>query len=352
MDPTTLIPPSDAIPTAWGWFYFFLLFTFIIHLLFMNAMLGTGIIALVRHLKFGTQYCPVCKDISRKLPYTIAITINFGVAPFLFLQVLYSQFIYTSSVLMGMFWLSVIALLLIFYYSAYIYDFKYDIWPRLKIFCLGASVILGLVIAFLFTNNMTLMLNPEKWSAYFEQRSGTLLNTGDPTLIPRYLHFVVASVAVGGLFTALLWRFKKDTRAWEYSREGLAWFSWATLAQVAVGVWFLLSLPQDIMLMFMGGESLHTAIFMLGLAGVALSLTFSFKGRLWPTVGSLLGTVVFMVLMRDLVRQAYLDPYFHPSEVSVDPQYLPLYLFIIILIIGLVVVGYMLKLAYEAKREE
>ncbi|RQD75168.1 hypothetical protein [Desulfonatronospira sp. MSAO_Bac3] len=351
MDPSALIPVSDTIPTEWGWFYFFLLLTFIMHLLLMNSMLGMGIMALVKHIKSGDKHCPVCKDISLKLPYTIAFTINFGVAPFLFLQVLYSQFIYTSSVLMGMYWLPVIALLLIFYYSAYIYDFKYDTLSRLKLLFLAVTVIFGLIIAFLFTNNMTLMLNPEKWTGYFENRSGTMLNLGDPTLIPRYLHFVLASIAVGGLATAIIWRFKKDPRATEYIREGLSWFSYATLVQVAVGVWFLISLPTDIMLLFMGGSALHTAIFLVALAGAGFSLFFGFKEMLWPTTAALLGTVVFMVLVRDLVRQAYLAPYFHPRDLEVVPQYSPLYFFIVFLVLGLAVVFYMLKLAFEAKRE-
>jgi hypothetical protein len=351
MDPAGLIPAAEAIPTHWGWFYFFLILTFILHLLFMNVMLGSGIIALVRHLKNGDTPCPVCKDISLKLPYKIAFAINFGVAPLLFLQVLYGRFVYTSSVMMGIYWLSVVGILIIMYYSAYIYDFKYDQWPNLRIYFLISMVVLALVIAFIFSNNMTLMVNPEKWTGYFENRSGTMLNLSDPTLIPRYLHFVVASVAVAGLFMAITWKFKQDPRAEEYSNQGMTWFFYATIVQVGVGLWFLMSLPKDIMLSFMGGSALYTSVFLPGLAGVVLILVLSLKKMVWPTTAGLVFTVVFMVLLRDLVRTAYLAGYYHPSERTVAPEYAPLFIFIAVFVLGLGAVFYMLKLAFEAGKE-
>ncbi len=351
MDPSGLIPVADSIPTHWGWFYFFLILTFILHLLLMNVMLGTGIISLVKHLKKGNKPCPVCKDISLKLPYQIAFTINFGVAPLLFLQVLYGQFIYVSSIMMGVYWLSVVGILMIMYYSAYIYDFKYDQWPGLRLYFLILMVGLALIIAFLFSNNMTLMLNPEKWTGYFDNRSGTMLNLSDPTLIPRYLHFVTASIAVGGLFMAITWKFKQDPRAAMYIDQGMSWFTYATLVQVGVGLWFLISLPQEIMLLLMGGSALHTAVFLLGLAGVVMILVTGFKKMVWPTTAGLLLTITFMVLMRDLVRNAYLAQYYHPSERIVVPEYAPLFIFLVVFILGLGAVFYMLKLAFDAGKE-
>jgi hypothetical protein len=351
MDPSGLIPLADSIPTQWGWFYFFLILTFILHLLLMNVMLGTGIIALARHMKKGGEPCPVCKDISLKLPYQIAFTINFGVAPLLFLQVLYGQFIYVSSIMMGVYWLSVVGILMIMYYSAYIYDFKYDQWPNLRLYFLIIMVALALIIAFLFSNNMTLMLNPEKWTGYFDNRSGTMLNLSDPTLIPRYLHFVTASIAVGGLFMAITWKFKQDPKATEYIHQGMNWFTYATLVQVGVGLWFLISLPQEIMLLLMGGSALYTAVFLLGLAGVTLILVTGFKKMVWATTAGLVLTITFMVLMRDLVRNAYLAEYYHPSERTVVPEYAPLFLFLVVLVLGLGAVFYMLKLAFDAGKE-
>ena len=43
MNPSDLIPVPDAIPVHWGWLNFFLIFTFMLHMLCMNSMLGLGI---------------------------------------------------------------------------------------------------------------------------------------------------------------------------------------------------------------------------------------------------------------------------------------------------------------------
>ena len=352
MNPAHLIPSPDPIPVPWGWFQFLLLLTFVLHLLFMNAMLGTGIIAFVTHLKGAGRSSPLTTGISKKLPYTIAFTVNMGVAPLLFMQVVYGHFFYVSSVLMAFYWISIIGLLLIAYYSAYIYDFKHEALGSGRVFFVGLTVLILLFIGFLFTNNLTLMLHPETWKEYFQKPGGTLLNLSDPTLIPRYLHFVTASLAIGGLFIAFSARFRtlrKIEETGDQKNTGLKWFCTATLAQIAIGLWFFFSLPSGIRLLFMGDSAFHTAVFMAGIAGVVLSLVFGFKKLLLPTAVSLMGTVVFMVLMRDLVRKAYLDPYFSLSSLKVNLQFSPLILFLSCFVVGLAIVGFVLRLAMKSR---
>lgn len=346
----SLIPAADTIPVPWGWLYFFLILTFVLHLLFMNVMLGSAVMAFVRDLR--KKDADVVRDISGKLPYTIAFTVNLGVAPLLFVQVLYGQFMYVSSVLMAVYWLSVIGLLILFYYSAYCYSLEFDKMPAARTWFIGLAVILGLIVAFLFTNNMTLMIQPATWKEYFSNRFGTILNLGDPTLWPRYLHFVAASVAMGGLFQALLAKIRHDPRGRERKINlGMQWFFYATAAQLFIGFWFLISLPREVMLGFMGGDRLSTVLLVLSLAGVVLSLVFGFARRVWPAAGSVLVTIVLMALVRDFVRSACLKPYFRVSDLTVVPQYSPMIVFIMVLVIGLGLVAYMLNLAAKSKQE-
>jgi len=354
MDPSSLIPSSDIISVHWGWFQFFLILTFILHLLFMNTMLGIGIIALVSSVKSKLQDLQTAKEISGKLPYTIAFTVNTGVAPLLFIQVLYGNFIYTSSVLMAVYWLSIFVILLIAYYSAYIYSFKFDTLDSGRTFFIALTVIFMLVIGFFFSNNMTLMLTPDRWTRYFTNPDGTILNFSEPTLFPRFFHFVAASIAVGGLFLALVFKFKKKNS--DYRREkiaaGMRWFNYSTIAQILIGVWFLISLPGDIIFLFFGGNSFATILFFSGIIGTTLALVFGFQEKVWPCTITTLFTIIIMVLIRDLVRRAYLEPYFTISTLKVVPQYSPLILFVVTLVIGLSLVGYMLKLALQNRRED
>ncbi|MCP4668598.1 MAG: hypothetical protein GY849_19825, partial [Deltaproteobacteria bacterium] len=189
---------------------------------------------------------------------------------------------------------------------------------------------------------------------YFQRPGGTLLNLSDPTLIPRYLHFVTASLAVGGLSLALFGRFNRSggmERQRERIHLGLNWFCYATMAQMIVGLWFLMALPSSTMGLFLGESTPHAIVLLTGVAGAVLSLVFGFKKRVIPTAISLVGTVVLMALMRELVRKAYLGPYFSLSSLKVVPQYSPLIMFLCSFVVGLSVAGFILWLAAKSRKE-
>ena len=354
MNPSNLIPLPDAIPVHWGWLNFFLMLTFMLHILCMNTMLGIGIIALFNSFSKKPEAVSTSRQVSTKLPYTIAFTVNMGVAPLLFIQVLYGQFIYTSSLLMAVYWISIVLIMLVAYYSAYLYDFKFDAFGTRRSLFIAVTVILLLTVGFFFSNNMTLMVMPDKWTSYFDNPRGTLLNLSEPTLIPRYLHIVVSAIAVGGLFLAVLWRIKEHRSGTSYLhhiRQSMRWFNYATLSQFIIGSWFLMRLPENISTLFMGSHTYATLLFVIALIGTVVSLIFGFKHRIWPCVGATVVTIAIMVLMRDQLRLAYLKAYFHPSMLKTTPQYGPLLLFLIALVVGMLVIGLMLRLALQNKQE-
>lgn len=355
MNPATLIPAPDSLQVPWGWFQILLLLTFFLHIVVMNIMIGCGIISFVKLLASPEKNHAFCREVSEKLTYAIAFTVNFGVAPLLFLQVLYGQFIYTSSILMGACWLSVIFLLIAAYSLAYLHKFQFDAWgAKQRRWFLGTSLACMLLIGFFFTNNMTLMLTPATWPQYFRHPGGLFLNLGEPTLTPRYLHFMVAAVATGGLFFALLAHFQKSLPEAERAariKNGLTWFTYATMVQIAIGIVFFLSLPRPVMRIFAGGNWLATLLLLGALAGSFYSIKFGVRERLWPATAALIVTILLMLLVRDLVRHAYLAPYFHPADLPVTPQYSPMLVFFLILVIGLASVFSMLRLAWQSAKE-
>lgn len=350
MNPQDLIPVPDAIPVHWGWFQLLLIATFILHLLIMNTMLGTGLITLFREFGPKDSGKRLNKEVSEKLPYTVAFAVNLGVAPLLFLQVLYGHFMYTSSILMAVYWLAVVFELILAYYCIYIYDFKFDELGQSRKIFIALGMILLLWVGFMFTNNMTLMMQPEKWARYFTNPLGTLLNLGDPMVVPRYLHFVVASVAVAGLVQAVvrtIW--PKGYFSDQDVKSGLKWFLNATCVQFVIGLWFLAALPSDKMILFMGKSVYHTLVLVCGVGLGIASVYFSEKQKVWHTLGTALGTVFFMVLARDGLRRAYLEPYFSLGDLKVVSEYSPMILFLVSLAIGIAVIVYMLKLVVNSK---
>lgn len=346
-----LIPRPDTIPVPWGWFEFLLMLTFPLHLLFMNCMLGTAAIALYARVRGGEVRFRLGRELGRTLLFLIAFTVTFGVAPLLFVQVLYGHFFYVSSILMAAFWLAVVPMLIIAYYAAYVHDSRSDSSGFLGTAGIGLSFGLFLVIAFLYTNNMTLMLDPGKWSAYFDNPAGTRLNLGDPALLPRYLHFLVGGTAIGGLFVAVLgkWKERRDPELSQAAVSlGMDVFSWLTLAQLAAGVWFLVSLPRDVMLAFLGGDKAATLTLLAGVALALAALAAGFRKKVGAAVVLAVPLVYVMAFVRNFVRAGYLGPYFRPSELVVVPQYSPMVLFAVTLVAGVAAVAWLLLRAKSA----
>jgi len=338
MDPAQLIPAAEAIPSPWLWLEALLLLTFALHIIFMNLTVGSVLIALVGRAT-GRQP-DLARELGKRVTTFLALTVNLGVAPLLFVQVLYGQFLYTSSVLMAGWWLSAIFAVILGYYALYVHAAKADSSPGFSRLALALSLLMLLYTGFLLANNMTLMLRPEAWTAYFTNPRGSLLNLSDPTLWPRYLHMVLAAPAVAGLYAALLGE-KKRRPNWV--DHGLAWFSRITMAQILVGGWLLMALPRPVMLSFMGQNMLATGLLAASVVLGLASLMTAMQKKTHLTIGLALCTVALMSVTRGQVRLATLAPYFHPSSLPVTPDHSPLVMFVLSLVAGLAVIAYMLK---------
>lgn len=339
MDPARLIPAPEAIPSPWGLLEALLVLTFALHILFMNLSVGSALLAFLGRVTGRRK--DLAKELGHRAPTFLALTVNFGVAPLLFVQVLYGQFLYTSSVLMAGWWISAIGAVIIGYYGLYVHDAKGESAPGLARLALGVSVAFLLYTGFLLANNMTLMLRPAAWLAYMDNPRGSLLNLSDATMWPRYLHAIIAAPAVAGLYAALLGQ-KKRRQDWV--DFGLAWFTRVTMLQILVGGWLLFSLPREVMLSFMGQSPLATAVLAASVvAGLAALLAGIQKKPMAAAILVVL-TVALMSTTRSQVRLATLAPWFHPSSLPVTGELSPLVMFLASLAVGLAAIAYMLKL--------
>jgi hypothetical protein len=340
------IPFPDTLSLSWGYFQGLLMLMFPLHLLLMNAMIGCAALSLYARMKEGETDKRLAHELAKVLPFLIAFTINFGVAALLFLQVIYGNFFYTSSVLMAVFWLSVPLILLVAYYAAYFYDFRFAALGKNGGPMIALVLAIFLAVAFFFTNNMTLMLEPHRWGAYFRNPGGTILNAGSPSMWPRYLHFVTGGLAMGGLFVALYGRFKERRDPELGGRAvdlGMNVFTGLTLVQIGVGLWFLVSLPRATMLLFLGGGRTATALFIVGVALALAALAAGFKRRVVASAALAIPLVFVMAFLRDAVRGGYLKPFFAPEALKVSPEYSPLLLFIVTLMAGVATIVWMLR---------
>jgi len=349
------VPSADTIPVAWGWFQFLLLLTFPIHLLAMNAMVGSLAIGVVMHFRNDAVAHKLAHRIAVILPLVIAFTVNFGVAPLLFVQVLYGQFIYTSSILIGIFWILVIPILIIAYYGAYLYDFKFS--------GLGAAgkwvglfvLILLMCIGYFFSNNMLLMTLPDQFVNYFQYRDGSMLVSGHPAFLPRYLHMMTGAIAVGGLFVVLLGKFRAASNpelAETAASVGMRTFFFMTLINVVFGTWYLISLDKPQMMVFMGGNLAATVCFLLALVLAVFVLISSYKKQIAATITGAVILVYLMSFLRAWLRSDMLADYFNLGQLTVVPQYSSMIFFFVCLVGGLICIGWLLAVTVRALASE
>ncbi len=134
----------------------------------------------------------------------MTFVINLGVPPLLFAQVLYGRALYTSSVLIGIYWIAIVPMLMLTYWLLYQFSARLEAgksawWVGLIAWLLAGGV------ARLLSTNMTLMLRPEAWRGmYSASAMGAYLPTGDPTLTPRWLMMMAGGLFIGGLWLVYL----------------------------------------------------------------------------------------------------------------------------------------------------
>jgi hypothetical protein len=344
-----------------------LLVVFTLHVLAMNAAFGGGLWTLWNYFRGRNSEHPYSRrlslELSRALPILLAYTISFGVAALLFVQVLYGRFLYASSILIASVWIMVIPLVIVAYYGYYYVSHTAEQGKLKTGFVLAGSMLCLITIAFIFSNNMTLMLRPDRWMAMYRAHpNGWNLNLGEATLIPRYLHMLVGAVAV---FSAILAHLgmRKMKLDFEYGRwivrRGATVFAAAVGIQFLLGMWLLLAQERKVAMMFVtdpvAGSVLGLALLSV-VASVLLMLIGAIAERPTSLVhagfGMTVVTLALMVSIRHLLRQAYLKPYLQQEVVTVQTQTGVIALFLILFLGGIATIVYMLWKLKTAKITE
>ncbi len=338
----TLIPSPDSIPVHWFWFQALLTVTFILHLILMNLMLGGSLLVIWDNVIKKRK--PVGES---NLPILVALTINLGVPPLLFVQVLYGHLFYSSSVILAVPWIVVIPILILAYYGSYIYCKnieKAPIWSRVGIII---SSLFLLYVGFMLVNNSTLALSPERWNVQLDRPGGMNLNLGEPSLWPRYLHFVLAALSVAALGFAIYARYavKDEQEKQVMIKRNLRRFAWFTLMQFGIGIWFWLSNPKEVWMTFMGGSVIASILMVLSLLLSASMIFTAFRSKLNVTLIHLLLILVIMVIMREYMRAAWLKNVFSPASLESTGKISSFIAFLLIFIAGIYILYYMYRIA-------
>src|SRR3990172_2846567 len=163
------MPQPDPLPLAAPALLFQVLLvgTFTLHILARNGLLGGSVItavnAVLERMRPDAERALFLQRMGRPLTVSAAVAITLGVAPLLFLQLLYGPFFFTSSILMAWPWLSVIVLIMAAYGGLYLVELRGHALGRWGVAVRIGSALLFAAVAFIYVNNVTLMLTPDRW---------------------------------------------------------------------------------------------------------------------------------------------------------------------------------------------
>lgn len=365
MDPTALMGPSSPLgyPAPYWFLVLFKVLGFSLHIIPMNLWYAGIILSMLFHWRGGVHAKRLSNRLMNQMPIIIALGVNFGIVPLLFIQVAYYKVFYPATILMAWPWFTIIVLLTLAYYGVYYYvtglrGAGSSMTPFRRI--VGwVTAILFLVIGFLFSNALSLMTNVKAWPELWQKTSvagaplGIALNTADPTLWPRWLMMFGLALTTTGAYIVVDTAFFGRRESEEYRHRavgvalkvytvGLLWFALA-------GSWYVFGTwPIKLREMMFSGPLIVLTVLTAITPGLTWLLILMQRGGVTARLALLTGlaqlmVVVFNALSRQIVQKAELSPYLDLTAEQVNTQWSPLIVFLLLFIAGLGVVVWMLR---------
>lgn len=316
--------PKDiplALPAPEPFLVVLLVVFFLLHIFFVNLMVGGTLLTVFYQLKGlkDVRFDRLAHEIANTVTVNKSLAVVLGIGPLLAINTLYTVYFYSANALTGEMWLSLIPLIIIAFLLTYLHKFRWEAMANhryLHIAIAAAAAGLFLFIPLIFMTNINLMLFPARWTEVQGFLSAMLLSN----VLPRYLHFLLACLALTGLFIVWLFRRAKPERlaAIGFERDallriGYRWALLPTLAQFVIGPLVLLTLPEAgvvsrVIVTILIGAIIAFPAAMLMLAEVR-SHPSQIGRRFWPVVVLISLTVVCMASGRHFYREASIAPH-------------------------------------------
>jgi cytochrome c len=300
-----------------------LVFSFLLHILFVNLMLGGTFLTwwAERKGRENQDYDTLAKEIAKTITVNKSIAVVLGVAPLLSINALYTIYFYSANALTGKFWISLVPLITVIFLLIYWHKYSWEKYENKKSFHIGIITVASLMFLFvplIFLTNMNLMMFPEQWgqiNGFWDAMFQSNLN-----VFARYLHFLTASFAVTGLFLFGYMRRKKyDTEKIfsNFSKDELLkkWYKltlYASLLQFLFGPLVFFTLPWkgvtwELAYIFIAG--IIFAIAGITLLYLDLKNKISLGKHFSKVVIAITITVMFMGTGRQTYRAIVLAPH-------------------------------------------
>jgi hypothetical protein len=261
--------------------------TFALHIAAVQVMLGAATLTLRGAFSPSLHWRRLAQAMLVTAKIAVSVAIVIGVAPLLFVQVVYDPFWYTSNVLSAWWVIGFIVLLIAGYIAMYAFYWKnHDIvadggkggiWMVL-------SIALLLAVGFIVHSLTNQMLFPEHWMAWYAPKD--VVNPDGHSLhywhLPRFLFFIALSAPVTG---AWLYGYRRYLQgAQEVDAAYLAWLRGLAqnlmlvggVVSVLIGALWMVTLPEK---MAWFASSIWLLMAVVALAAV-VALPLVLRGRI------------------------------------------------------------------------
>ncbi|MFA6699310.1 MAG: hypothetical protein WCS28_03995 [Thiomicrospira sp.] len=231
--------------------------TFALHIFFVQLMLGTAAITLYGAYKQDSHWRRLASAMLEIAKVSVSVAIVIGVAPLLFVQVVYDPQWYTSNVLSADWVIGFIVIMIVGYWGMYYYYFKNGKYgansdtPKAR-WSLILSLAFLLLAGWIMHSLTSQMLHPEQWASWYNPNgtmdySGSKLHANNPW---RYAFFILLAIPAAGAMLIAYRRFKSvradaDMTYLNWASDlGKKWLTYGSLMVIVPYIGWMMTLPE------------------------------------------------------------------------------------------------------------
>jgi len=294
-----------GFPFATAFYLTVYVVTLALHVAFMNYVLaGTAYLAVKGRVQTPSAY--ILKD---WMPLMLSGAITAGVAPLLFVQILYKEGYYTANLLLFNRWMAILPVLIVGFYALYLLKSG---WLKRRSPWFIAILYSFPFLCIAFTgyswteNHLLSVRQSSEWVAFYATKSQFYV---EPQLLPRLL--VWAFGAIPTLMTILAWQLSHHGHPFSASHAKLAIGGIVLALASASGYYFVAD--DTTRHAFFGGMGLPWFVLAwLGIVIQVIGWVLTLRAEQWShrnlliITGGLSSTLLGMTVCREAVRIATL----------------------------------------------
>lgn len=367
MDASTLYALRDAagVPAHPVIFLILGVATWALHIAAVHVMLGASALTLWGAFSKDDLKRRLAATMLNTAKVSVSIAIVIGVAPLLFVQVIYDPFWYASNVLSAWWVIGFIVILILGYLAMYVFYYaNKDLTAKKGVTCPGSMVIsiaLLLVVGFIMHVLTQQMLSPEKWVEWYAP-NGVINASGQKIHdynIWRFLFFISLSAPVTGAWLLAMRRYLQGKEAGEDANYLALLGSLAQklaiiggLVVVVFGALWMATLPEKAAGFALSPWVIVTAVALIGTVLLPTLLGKKLDTGFWGFAPFAVGAVALIILgtAREALRFTILYGVhgYNPLDYKIVMDWYSTILFFgTFAIIGGAALAYMLTVAWQ-----